>query len=126
MSEDWSEEQLHKYTAEIRNLLGNYFLRVTSKVIKDRVTEALAAAQDVSLQNLLSQWSKVYFSNGEGRLVDMALDVPYTVQEFLPLLDNLGNVVSGYMKNLEVAESLHSIVQILQHVRRFFTFPVRY
>lgn len=118
---DWSEEQLHKYTAEIRNLLGNYFLRVTSKAIKDRVTEALAAAQDVSLQNLLSQWSKVYFSNGEGRLVDMAPDVPYTVQEFLPLLDNLGNVVSGYMKNLEVAESLHSIVQILQHANSLLT-----
>jgi len=44
------------------------------------------------------------------------LEAPLTIEAFLPLLDNAGGVVSHHMKNLEVADGLHAIVQVLRQV----------
>ncbi|KAG1818541.1 tRNA synthetases class I (M)-domain-containing protein [Suillus subaureus] len=37
---DWSPEQLEKHADEIRSLLGNFFLRITSRTIRKRVASA--------------------------------------------------------------------------------------
>ncbi|KAI6108549.1 tRNA synthetases class I (M)-domain-containing protein [Pisolithus croceorrhizus] len=119
---DWSEEQLRKHTDEIRNLLGNYFLRMTSRIIKNRAKDAIAIAKDKSFRGLLSQQLvNVDLSKTLDISAYAELDGPRTVEAFLPLLDNLGGVVSDSMKNLEVAESLHAIIQVLRHANTLFT-----
>ncbi|KAI6006466.1 tRNA synthetases class I (M)-domain-containing protein [Pisolithus marmoratus] len=119
---DWSEEQLRKHADEIRNLLGNYFLRMTSRVIKNRVRDAISAAQDKSFDGLLSrQLANVNLSQTLDISAYAELDAPRTTEAFLPLLDNLGGVVSGCMRNLEVAEGLHAIVQVLRYANTLLT-----
>ncbi|KAI5991147.1 tRNA synthetases class I (M)-domain-containing protein [Pisolithus albus] len=120
--EDWSEDQLRKHADEIRNLLGNYFLRMTSRVIKDRVRDAISAAEDKSFQKLLSdQLAEVDLSKTLDIAAYAESNAPCTLEDFLPLLNNLGGVVSDCMKNLEVAESLHAIVQVLRHANTLLT-----
>jgi hypothetical protein len=34
---DWSQEQLDKHSKEIQSLLGNFFLRITSRKIQSRI-----------------------------------------------------------------------------------------
>ncbi|KAI6044866.1 tRNA synthetases class I (M)-domain-containing protein [Pisolithus marmoratus] len=119
---DWSEEQLRKHADQSRNLLGNYFLRVTSRVIKNRVRDAISAAQDKSFNGLLSrQLANVDLSQTPDISAYAELDAPRTTEAFLPLLDNLGGVVSGCMRNLEVAEGLHAIVQVLRYANTLLT-----
>ncbi|KAI6014807.1 tRNA synthetases class I (M)-domain-containing protein [Pisolithus microcarpus] len=119
---DWSEEQLRKHTDEIRSLLGNYFLRITSGVIRNRVSDAISAAQDKSFQRLLShQLAEVDLSKTLDISAYAELNAPCTLEDFLPLLGNLGGVVSDCMRNLEVAESLHTIVQVLRHANTLLT-----
>lgn len=119
---DWSEEQLRKHADEIRNLLGNYFLRMTSRVIKKRVRDAVSVAQDKSFRGLLSQQlANVDLSKTFDISAYAELDTPRTVEAFLPLLDSLGGVVSDCMKNLEVAEGLHAIVQVLRYANTLLT-----
>ncbi|KAF9242666.1 tRNA synthetases class I (M)-domain-containing protein [Melanogaster broomeanus] len=90
---DWSEEQLRKHGDEIRNLLGNYFLRVTSKSIKQRVETA-------------SHYLSATSSTSMRKLEDCK---PSTNEEIITLVDNLAGLVSGNMRNLEVAEALHAV-----------------
>ncbi|KAI6123776.1 tRNA synthetases class I (M)-domain-containing protein [Pisolithus croceorrhizus] len=119
---DWSEEQLRKHTDEIRNLLGNYFLRMTSRIIKNRAKDAISVAKDKSFRGLLSQQLvNVDLSKTLDISAYAELDAPRTVEAFLPLLDSLGGVVSDCMKNLEVAESLHAIVQVLRYANTLLT-----
>ncbi|KIM54840.1 hypothetical protein SCLCIDRAFT_135951 [Scleroderma citrinum Foug A] len=119
---DWSEVQLRKHADEIRNLLGNFFLRVTSKAIRNRVSEALPAAQDKSFQTLLARLLvDVDLSKTIDASAYVELDAPPTIEAFLPLLDNVGRVVLHHMKNLEVADGLHAIVQVLRQANGLLT-----
>lgn len=116
---DWSEEQLRKHADEIRNSLGNYFLRVTSNTIKRRATSVTAGFSDALMfRNLLSrQFPKLDFSNASTNPLDLETYKLSTNEELLTLLDHLGARVSRSMRNFEVADALHSIVLILRHVR---------
>ena len=109
---------MRKHADEIRNLLGNFFLRITSKAIRNRVGQVLPAEQDKSFQILLArELVDVDFSKTIDASAFVELDAPPTIEAFLPLLDNLGGVVSQHMNNLEVADALHAIVQVLRQVR---------
>jgi methionyl-tRNA synthetase len=117
-NKDWSEEQLRKHADEIRNLLGNYFLRMTSKVIKNRVSQAISSTQAQAFQSLLDRLLvHVDLSQTVDTSAYVELEPLMTVEAFLPFLHNVGGAVSHRMKNLEVAEALHAIVQVLRQVR---------
>ncbi|KIJ62562.1 hypothetical protein HYDPIDRAFT_135631 [Hydnomerulius pinastri MD-312] len=123
---DWSEEQLRKHADEIRNLLGNYFLRITSKAIKKRVCEAHSASNEAhtTFQSLLAQQlTSIDLSKPAAitSAVDLDACKPTTNEDILVLLHNLGGLVSGHMQNLEVADALHAIIMILRHANAVFT-----
>ncbi|KAF8843388.1 hypothetical protein BDN67DRAFT_1028277 [Paxillus ammoniavirescens] len=121
---DWSEEQLRKHADEIRNLLGNYFLRVTSKAIRQRAGTAIPiSSEKPSFQGLLvRQFSGLDLSTTSStNALDLEGCKPSTNEELIALLDNLGGLVSGHMKNLEVADALHAIVMILRHANALLT-----
>ncbi|KAG6336879.1 hypothetical protein ID866_2205 [Astraeus odoratus] len=119
---DWSEEQLRKHTDEIRNLLGNYFLRMTSKVIKNRVSQVISSTQPQTFQPLLDRLlAQVDLSQTVDASAYVEPESSMTVEAFLPLLDNVGGVVSHHMKSLEVAEGLHAIVQVLRQANGLLT-----
>ncbi|KAL4081130.1 tRNA synthetases class I (M)-domain-containing protein [Scleroderma citrinum] len=119
---DWSEEQLRKHSDEIRNLLGNYFLRVTSKVIRNRVSRVLPDTRDKSFQTLLTRH---LVDVDLSKIIDTSaytnVDAPLTTEAFFPLLDNVGGVVLHHMTNLEVADGLHTIVQVLRQANSLLT-----
>lgn len=119
---DWSEEQLRKHADEIRNSLGNYFLRVTSNAIKRRAAKAtVTSSEPPVLRNLFSrQFPDLDFSDASTNSLDLETCKLSTNEELLTLLDDLGAQVSRSMRNLEVADALHTIVLILRHVRILF------
>ncbi|KAH0831886.1 tRNA synthetases class I (M)-domain-containing protein [Lanmaoa asiatica] len=120
---DWSEEQLRKHADEIRNLLGNYFLRITSSAIKNRVVAAATAlSEPLVFRNLFSrQFFNLDFSGASTSLLDLETCKLSTNEELLALLDDLGTRVSRSMRNLEVADALHAIVLILRQANAVLT-----
>ena len=115
---DWSEEQLRKHADEIRNSLGNYFLRITSNTIKSRAAKATAASSDLlSFCDLFSrQFPNLDFSGVSTSSLDLETCKLLANEELLALLDDLGARVSRALRNLEMADALHAIVLILRHV----------
>jgi methionyl-tRNA synthetase len=124
---DWSEEQLRKHADEIRNSLGNYFLRITSNTIKSRAAKVMGASSDpLSLCDLISrQFPSLGLSRVSMNSLDLETCKLSTNEELLALLDDLGARVSRAMRNLEVADALHTIVLILRHVSCFLTLICR-
>ncbi|KAF8547451.1 hypothetical protein OG21DRAFT_1517356 [Imleria badia] len=114
---DWSEEQLRKHADEIRNSLGNYFLRVTSNVIKSRAAKVMI--DPLSFRDVFSR----QFPNMDvsGSWTDLETCKLSTNEELLALLDGLGPRVECAMKNLEVADALHTIVLVLRHANALLT-----
>ncbi|KAJ8593478.1 hypothetical protein M405DRAFT_731374 [Rhizopogon salebrosus TDB-379] len=96
---DWSPEQLEKHADEIRSLLGNFFLRITSKTIKKRVASAprLAFAQ----------------------LLDQSLDGPNA--DVLSSLRTLKERVERCMEKFEVGEALDAIILVLKEANGALT-----
>ncbi|KAG9315949.1 tRNA synthetases class I (M)-domain-containing protein [Chiua virens] len=121
---DWSEEQLRKHADEIRNSLGNYFLRVTSNAIKRRAAKVMSASPNrLEFRKYLSlQFPNLCFSGGSTTSSwDLENCKVSTNEELLILLDGLGARVSRSMRNLDVADALHAIVLILRHANALLT-----
>ena len=120
---DWSEDQLRKHADELRNSLGNYFLRITSNAIKRRAAKAIPTSSDpISFPTLFSgQFSHLDFSGASTSSLDLEVCKLSTNEELLALLDDLGARVSHCMNNFDVADALHAIVLVLRHVCCFFT-----
>lgn len=112
---DWSEEQLRKHADEIRNSLGNYFLRITSNAIKRRA--ATVIVDPLPFCDVFSrQFPDVDVWGSWARSADLETCKLSTNEELLALLDGLGARVERAMRNFEVADALHSIVLVLRHV----------
>ncbi|KAH7885449.1 tRNA synthetases class I (M)-domain-containing protein [Phlebopus sp. FC_14] len=116
---DWSEEQLSKYADEIRNLLGNYFLRITSKALKDRAIKAFPSTPDPTFRHLFIREFSPDLS--EPSAVKDATSMPSTNEDFVPYLDSVGCAVSKHLKNLEVAEALEAIMTLLRQANFVLT-----
>jgi methionyl-tRNA synthetase len=118
---DWSEDQLRKHADEIRNALGNYLLRVTSKTIRSRAaTVTMASSEPLAFRELFSRQFPNMDSKGTPtNWLDLETCKLSTNEELLRLLDDLGPRVSRLMRNYELAEALHSIVLVLRQVSRF-------
>lgn len=125
---DWSEEQLRKHADEIRNSLGNYFLRITSNAIRSRAAKVTATSSEPLLfRNLISsQFSDLGLAGTSTSSLDLETCKLSTNGELLMLLDGLGSQVSGSMRNLEMADALHAIVLVLRHVGCFLTLISRH
>lgn len=91
---DWSPEQLEKHADEIRSLLGNFFLRITSKKIQKRV----ASAPQLTFIQLL----------------DQSLDGPNG--DVLSSLRSLKGRVEQCMEKFEVGDALDAIILVLREV----------
>ena len=94
--QDWSPEQLEKHSDEIRSLLGNFFLRITSRAIQKRVA---SVPQQLTFAQLLEQ----------------SLDGPNG--DVLSSLHTLKGRVEQCMERFEVGEALDAIVLVLREVR---------
>ncbi|EAU82630.2 methionine-tRNA synthetase [Coprinopsis cinerea okayama7 len=92
---DWSFEQLEKHSKELQSLLGNYLLRITSA----RITAAAAAGYEQQ-----SEASPHALNLELAREVDA---LPRRVQEL--------------MNNLEVADALSSILDVLKLANKVIT-----
>ncbi|KIK04936.1 hypothetical protein K443DRAFT_4289 [Laccaria amethystina LaAM-08-1] len=111
---DWSPEQLTKHSKELQSLLGNYFLRVSSKSIS-------AAAQRASspLPTLISIASS--------ETVAPASNAPETIEDPNPnrtlLLSAraLPTQVQKALDNLEVGEALDEIIALLRLANKTVT-----
>lgn len=98
--EDWSRPQLEKHSREIQSLLGNYFLRVTSRKIVARA----ATAPHLSLQEIRRKYEGVNdeFSKALVQLMDLQRETPKKVRQ--------------EMENLEVAEALQHLIELMRVV----------
>ncbi|OAX41409.1 hypothetical protein K503DRAFT_767691 [Rhizopogon vinicolor AM-OR11-026] len=96
---DWSPEQLEKHADEIRSLLGNFFLRITSRTIRKRVASApqLTFAQ----------------------LTDQPLGGPNG--DVLSMLRTLKARVERCMEKFEVGEALDAIILVLREANGALT-----
>lgn len=96
---DWSPEQLEKHADEIRSLLGNFFLRITSRTIQKRV----ASAPQLTFVQLLDQ--PLNGPNGD----------------VLSSLRNLKGRVEQYMEKFEVGDALDAIILVLREANGALT-----
>ena len=92
---DWSSEQLEKNAAELRSLLGNFYLRITSAAIRRRLPEDFHS----HLRELLEQ-----SLNTEG------------LKEVANRLQHLASVVDHHLKELRAAEALEAVIHQLKAV----------
>jgi len=90
---DWSSEQLENNAAELQSLLGNFYLRITSAVIRRRLPEDF----DSHLQEYLEQ--SLIIEN---------------LREVAKPLQHLTSVVDHHLKDLRVAEALEAIIHQLK------------
>ncbi|EIW74547.1 hypothetical protein CONPUDRAFT_140383 [Coniophora puteana RWD-64-598 SS2] len=101
---DWSTEQLDKHSDELRNLLGNLFMRITSKAIRARVAKA---DEKLDVKALLSDTEKA-----------KALGVD------LELLNSVGALGATVRKNfdmLELGDALEAIMLVLRQANATMT-----
>jgi len=90
---DWSSEQLENNAAELQSLLGNFYLRITSAVIRKRLPEDFDSRSQESLeQSLISE----------------------NLREVAKPLQHLTSVVDHHLKELRVAEALEAIIHQLK------------
>lgn len=94
-SEDWSSEQLENNAAELQSLLGNFYLRITSAVIRKRLPEDFNS----HLQEYLEQ--SLIIGN---------------LREVAKPLQHLTSVVDHHLNELRVAEALEAIIHQLKAV----------
>ncbi|KAF8443120.1 tRNA synthetases class I (M)-domain-containing protein [Boletus edulis BED1] len=119
---DWSEDQLRKHADEIRNSLANYFLRVTSNVIKRRAARATTTSESLLYCDLFSrQFPNLDLSGALTSSLDLETCRLSTNEELLALLDDLGGRVSRSMRNFEVGDALQAIVLVLRHANALLT-----
>lgn len=96
MRSDWSTSEVEKHLAEISSLLGNFFLRVTSKAIQTKVASA---------------------PDPKSTLSEIAASGTYpALKELLATLEALGTNVKSSMDNLEVADAIDYIMFCLKQV----------
>lgn len=95
---DWSQEQLEKHAFELQSLLGNFYLRVTSKAIQKRLSPDCHARFPV--------------------LIDESAKVP-ALHEAVTSLQSLSQRVDENLQLLQVSDALDAIVQQLLMVRHF-------
>jgi methionyl-tRNA synthetase len=100
---DWSTVQADKYLNEIRSLLGNFFMRITSNAIRSRLSSLPEPTPS------LTEISSLTFLPGN------------TLHEHnrrvLTTLENLGSSVRSRLEGLDVAEALSLVVLCLREVR---------
>ncbi|EGO28063.1 hypothetical protein SERLADRAFT_462513 [Serpula lacrymans var. lacrymans S7.9] len=102
---DWSHDQLEKHGEEIRSLLGNFFLRITSKAIQSRI----ASASPLSVHQLTTQ---TY--SGEDLLKTGNIGVLTSLRE-------LGPTVRKNIGLLEVGDALDAIILCLKQANAAMT-----
>ena len=96
MWSDWSTSEVEKHLGEIRSLLGNFFLRVTSKAIQTKVASA---------------------PDPKPSLYEISVSGTYqALKELLITLEALGTNVKSSMDNLEVADAIDHIMFCLKQV----------
>lgn len=84
-----------------------------------------ADSEPLVFRNLFSrQFPDVDLSDASVDSLDLENCKLSTNEELLTLLDGLGARVSRGMRNLEVADALHSIILILRLVRFIFLTPI--
>jgi methionyl-tRNA synthetase len=108
-STDWSSEQLENSAAELQSLLGNFYLRITSAVIRRRLPEDFHSHLRESLEQSMENEN---------------------LNEVANRLQYLASVVDHHLKELRIAEALDAIIQQLKAVcpalftsGRLLTFP---
>jgi methionyl-tRNA synthetase len=94
-SADWSNEQLENSAAELRSLLGNFYLRITSAVIRRRLPENFHSHLRESLVQSLNSES---------------------LKEVASCLQGLASVVDHHLRELRIAEALEAIIHQLKAV----------
>lgn len=99
---DWSKPQLEKHSREIQSMLGNYFLRVTSPKL---VARATTATPHLSLRNIRKRYAvrDDELSKSLIQLMDLQRDTPLKVKQ--------------EMENLEIAEALQHLTELMRVVR---------
>jgi methionyl-tRNA synthetase len=91
---DWSELELEKHAHEITDLLGNFFMRITSKAINKRIAQA--EQPTMTIADAAASLPQL------GALADMTRALPA--------------VWAKDMEKMEVGLALQSIVNILSLV----------
>ncbi|KAF7975153.1 hypothetical protein HWV62_10325 [Athelia sp. TMB] len=99
---DWSPEQAEKHLDEIRSLLGNFFLRITSKAIAAKLGTLSDPAPSLAA---LADPAYLGEAEKEKHLHNC---------EVLTSLDGLSDTVRGHLENTEVAEALDAIIARLK------------
>ncbi|KAI0691387.1 tRNA synthetases class I (M)-domain-containing protein [Cytidiella melzeri] len=97
---DWSRDQLEKHSREIMSLLGNLYLRITSKKIQQRV-EGEERQAVVHIANQCSEGG--------------------TMRDLLSAVENLNELVQKRMQGLLVADALDDIMSTLQKGNQLLT-----
>ncbi|KAF7795545.1 hypothetical protein EIP86_006707 [Pleurotus ostreatoroseus] len=96
---DWSHSQVEKHAREITSLLGNLFMRVTSKKIRQR-------AEDAGLSGIASVQST---------------DRNNSIISLLKIVDALSSGVLHKMGNLLIADALDDIIATLAQANQVMT-----
>lgn len=126
---DWSEVQLTKHTKELQSLLGNFYLRFTSKKVMDRVAahepkESLATiygalSTDDPLRGLVDI-TRALPAQVEARLLAMDVtDAVALITEVLKMLNKVFGDVAPFQKTTssETAYVMHVVsVTVLRTV----------
>jgi methionyl-tRNA synthetase len=98
---DWSKSQLEKHSREIQSMLGNYFLRVTSP----KLVERAASTPHLSLKKIREHYK------GRDDELSTALIQLMDLQRATP------NKVRQEIENLEVADALQHLIELMRVVR---------
>ncbi|KAK2465853.1 hypothetical protein APHAL10511_001494 [Amanita phalloides] len=96
---DWSKVQLNKHSKEIQSLLGNFLLRITSKRIQDAMT---GAPPDLTLE-------------------DVSRDATSPNSSVIEALHSLADDAGSRLEQMEVADAIEQIVDILRQANKAVT-----
>jgi len=96
---DWSHSQVSKHDKELQALVGNLFMRVTSATMMSRVKEAL--------------------HNPDGA-AELSEDLRLAFRELSDASAALAGKVKGNLDEMEVADALDSVVDLLRLVGDIF------
>ncbi|KAJ3553901.1 hypothetical protein NM688_g3375 [Phlebia brevispora] len=98
---DWSHSQVEKHAREITSLLGNLYMRITSRKIKQR-------AEDAGL-------------SGAVRTLANSADKNSSVHALLTKTESLRGAVQGKMDGLLIADALDDIIAALAQANQVMT-----
>lgn len=128
LTPDWSPSQLEKHHREIQAQLGNYFLRVTSPRLAERVAPALQSGK-VTMENCFSETMKLLLRGSDQHpewIFDEDVDVDRDGRLVDPNLDLLSSVLAlpeklhEHMENFEVGLTIEEIMTVLKLVSYYF------